>query len=521
MRQVPPFLVFAALLGCGPTETGEVHLIPQPVSVAIDPGFTKPGEPTLVLDPALPLPDEGYSLVVDRRGATIEATTEAGLFYGQQTLAQLPDPWPRVRIEDAPRYAWRGTMLDVARHFFGPDEIKRSIDLAAAHKLNRFHLHLTDDQGWRIEIESWPDLALIGGATEVGGGEGGYLSQAEYLDLLAYAAERHVVLVPEIDMPGHINAALGAYPELNPDGVAADPYTGTNVGFSSLWLDGPSTFGFVTDVLTEVAAMTDGPYLHIGGDEAAATTEEDYAAFLVDLHGLVDGLGKTLVGWEEVGTVDLGGDFIAQTWIDEEGAEGAWAQGAETIASPADRAYLDMMYDLETPIGTFWAGLVDTRTAYEWDPGEGALGLEAPLWTESVQTRADIDLLTWPRLAGHAEIAWSPAGRHWDEYRQRLAVWAPPGGRRRRAVPLPADRLVASAAMANQNGQHFVVTGAGTGIGRAIALRLAEDGAALTLVGRRFERPEDVAGVVAWLVSSDSRGVTGQGIDVNGGAWMS
>lgn len=419
VRRVLPFLL---ILGCGPAEVGEVHLIPQPAVLEVDPGFTTPGAPTRVLDPALELPAEGYRLTVNRRGATIEASTEAGLFYGEQTLAQLPNPWPRVRIEDQPRYRWRGTMLDIARHFFGPDEIKRSIDLAAAHKLNRFHLHLTDDQGWRIEIESWPDLARIGGATEVGGGDGGFLTQAEYLDLVAYAAERHVVLIPEIDMPGHINAALASYPELNPDGVAADPYTGVNVGFSSLWLDGPDTFPFVTDVWTEVAALTDGPWLHVGGDEAAATNEEDYAAFVVELHGLIDGLGKTMVGWEEVGTVALEGAFVAQVWIDEEGADGARAQGAETLASPADRAYLDMMYDLDTPIGTFWAGLVDTREAYDWDPGDGVLGLEAPLWTESVQTRADIDLLTWPRLAGHAEIGWSPAGRDWDEYRGRLAV---------------------------------------------------------------------------------------------------
>ena len=327
-------LLAAALVACGPVEVGEVHLLPQPASVEIDPGFTDPGEPTLVLDPSLELPDEGYRLTVDPPRPPIEASTAAGLFYGEQTLAQLPEPWPRVRIEDAPRFAWRGTMLDISRHFFGPEEIERAIDLAAAHKLNRFHLHLTDDQGWRIEIESWPDLALIGGANEVGGGPGGYLTQAEYLDLVAYAAERHMVLVPEIDMPGHVNAALASYPELNPDGVAAEPYTGVFVGFSSLWLEGPDTWPFVTDVLTEVAALTDGPWIHIGGDEANETPPAEYAAFLADVRDLVDDdLGKTMIGWEEVGAADLDRAWISQAWLLEEGSLAA-ASGAGRRSCP-------------------------------------------------------------------------------------------------------------------------------------------------------------------------------------------
>ena len=416
------------LVACGPAEVGEVSLLPTPASVQLDPGFTEPGEPTLVLDVALELPDEGYRLTVDRRGATIEASTEAGLFYGQQTLAQLPDPWPRLRIEDAPRFAWRGTMLDISRHFFGPEEIERAIDLAAAHKLNRFHLHLTDDQGWRIEIESWPDLALIGGAGEVGTGDGGYLTQAEYLDLVAYAAARHIVLVPEIDMPGHVNAALASYPELNPDGVATDPYNGVMVGFSSLWLDGPETWPFVVDVLTEVAALTDGPWLHIGGDEANETPPEEYAVFIGDVRDLVDDLGKTMVGWEEVGTAGLEEEWVSQAWTMQEGAEAAREQGALTIMSPADHAYVSMIYDLDTPVGGFWAGPVSVEKAYDWEPAaapwteDDVLGVEGCLWTETIDSREDIDLMTYPRLAGLAEIGWSPASRDWQEYRERLAV---------------------------------------------------------------------------------------------------
>ncbi len=442
-------LIGLAIVGCAPLETGDVVLIPAPSELAVDPGFLAPetlsadddavgalvaeqlglalvaggGDVELRLAGGLGLGREGYTLTIDAKGATVVAEEPAGLFYGAQTLRQLPDPWPRVRITDVPRFPWRGYMLDVARHFFGPEELRRAVDLASFHKLNRLHLHLTDDQGWRIELESWPDLTAIGGATEVGGGAGGFLTRAEYEALVDYAAARFVTIVPEIDLPGHVNAALASYPELNEDGVAAEPYTGTSVGFSALCLSCEATWPFVTDVLAEVAAMTPGGWLHVGGDEAYETPPEDYAAFMLQLRDFVrDDLGKTVIAWEEAGAAPLGGDFVAQVWRDEAGADAARAQGAALIQSPAEHAYLDMKYDLETGPGTVWAGLTDVRDAYDWDPGDDALGVEAPLWTEFVETRADIDLLTWPRLAGIAEIGWSPAGREWDEYRQRLAV---------------------------------------------------------------------------------------------------
>ncbi|HEX5581241.1 MAG TPA: family 20 glycosylhydrolase, partial [Gemmatimonadaceae bacterium] len=223
---------------------------------------------------------EGYMVDVTPERVTIEASEPAGLFYGLQTLRQMAPAgvehkatlWrtvriPAGRVTDAPRFTWRGAMLDVSRHFLEVDEVKRYIDLMALYKLNRLHLHLSDDQGWRIEIRSWPNLARHGGATEVGGGKGGYYTQAQYSDIVAYAAARHITVVPEIDMPGHTNAALSSYPELNCDGKAPPPYFGVRVGFSALCVEREAVTRFVDDVVRELAPLTPGPWIHLGGDE--------------------------------------------------------------------------------------------------------------------------------------------------------------------------------------------------------------------------------------------------------------
>jgi hexosaminidase len=400
-----------------------------------------PGDIALVIDDTLDaIGAEGYRIAVTDV-IEIRAATNAGLFYGAQTLRQLLPPaveaatvqdadWtvPNVTVEDYPRFEWRGTMLDVARHFFGVDDVKRLIDLAAYHKLNRLHLHLTDDQGWRIHIDSWPMLTAIGGSTEVGGGPGGFYTKADYAELVDYAAARFVTIVPEIDMPGHTNAALASYPELNESGTAPPLYTDTDVGFSSLWIGGAITLQFVDDVLGEIAAMTPGGYIHIGGDEAAATSAEDYAAFIAAVRTIVEDHGKIMVGWEEISSAAIDAPFLAQHWLTDGEARDAVDAGGRLISSPAIYAYLDIMYDIQTPIGLNWVGFTDVDKAYEWDPvlsgvnESDVIGVEAPLWTETVETREHIDLLAFPRLSGHAEIAWSAAdGRTWQEYRQRLA----------------------------------------------------------------------------------------------------
>ncbi|MEV4757889.1 beta-N-acetylhexosaminidase [Micromonospora sp. NPDC049559] len=433
----------------------------------VEPTATAPtGELALLLGPATsagpdagdgagaadgPVPGgEGYRLDVGAGGVRLRARTAAGLFYGVQTLRQLlpaaiesrtvrPGPWalPGARVVDRPRFAYRGAMLDVARHFFPPATVRRFVDHLARYKINYLHLHLTDDQGWRIAIDSWPRLAGVGGATEVDGGPGGHYTKAEYADLVAYAAARHITVVPEIDLPGHTNAALTAYGELAPDGVAPPPYTGTDVGFSAVAVHRERTYEFVRDVLGEVAALTPGPYLHIGGDEAFTLPPAEYAVVMERVQRIAAATGKTVLGWHQIATVDHPGDRVVQYWgtsTSDANVTAAVRQGARVLLSPGNRSYLDMKYGESTPLGKDWAGLVEVRTAYDWDPGaylEGVpasavLGVEAPLWTETVDSLGDIEFMTFPRLPAIAELGWSPAAAlGWDGFRRRLAAHGP------------------------------------------------------------------------------------------------
>ena len=325
-------------------------------------------------------------------------------------------------------------MLDVARHFFDVAEVERLIDLLALYKLNRLHLHLTDDQGWRLAIRARPRLTRLGAQTAVGGGPGGHFTQRDYRRIVGYAAERFVEVVPEIDMPGHVNAALVAYGELACDGVAPEPYSGIDVGFSSLCIRREETYAFVDEVLGELAALTPGPYLHVGGDEALSTDPEDYRFFVERVQRIVRAHGKRLLGWEEIARAPLRRRSLVQHWHDPALARRAVAQGARLVLSPASRAYLDMKYDRASEQGLVWAGTTSVRKAYAWDPAtlvdgvaeSDVAGVEAPLWSETISTRAGLDHLAFPRLLGIAEIGWSPAaGRSWREYRLRLASHAP------------------------------------------------------------------------------------------------
>ncbi|WP_443076225.1 beta-N-acetylhexosaminidase [Streptomyces sp. NBC_01716] len=402
------------------------------------------------------LGDEGYRLESDRAGVTLTAREPAGLFHGVQTLRQLlpalvesrtrqPGPWKVAggTITDTPRYAYRGAMLDVSRHFFTVGQVKCYIDQLALYKINTLHLHLSDDQGWRIAIDSWPRLAAYGGSTQVGGGPGGYYTKAQYRELVRYAASRHLEVVPEIDMPGHTNAALASYADLNCDGVAPPLYTGTAVGFSSLCATKEITYDFVDDVVRELAALTPGRYLHIGGDEAHSTSHADYVEFMRRTQAAVAKYGKTVVGWHQLTGADPVKGAVAQYWgYDATGAAEraqvaeATKTGTKLILSPADRVYLDMKYDRNTDLGLTWAGLVEVDRSYDWDPAayladagaapEAVLGVEAPLWSETLSTSDHIERMAFPRLPGVAEIGWSPqSARDWDTYRERLAAQGP------------------------------------------------------------------------------------------------
>jgi hexosaminidase len=325
-------------------------------------------------------------------------------------------------------------LLDDARHFFGVAEIERLIDLLALYKLNRLHLHLTDDQGWRLAIRSRPRLTRLASSTAVGGGPGGHFTQRDYRRIVAYAAERFVEVVPEIDMPGHVNAALSAYGELACDGIARAPYTGIDVGFSSLCIRKEGTYAFVDDVVREIAALTPGRYLHIGGDEALSTDPGDYRFFVDRIQRIVRAHGKRMLGWEEIARAAIRRTTMVQHWHDPQLARAAVGKGAKLVLSPATKTYLDMKYTRSSQLGLVWAGTTSVSAAYDWDPatlvdgvGERDIaGVEAPLWSETISTRAGLDHLAFPRLLGVAEIGWSSAeGRSWREYRRRLAAHGP------------------------------------------------------------------------------------------------
>ncbi|MCA1560114.1 MAG: beta-N-acetylhexosaminidase [Acidobacteria bacterium] len=403
----------------------------------------------LVNDANTALGDEGYELAVTPEAVTIVGRTAAGVFYGVQTLRQLLPPWleyeavrpdadwpitvPAATITDQPRFAWRGAMLDVSRHFLNVDDVKRYIDLLTLYKMNRLHLHLADDQGWRIEIKSWPRLTEYGGRTEVGGGPGGFFTQDGYTNIVKYGQERFLTIVPEIDMPGHTNAALASYAELNCDGVAPPLYSGIEVGFSVFCVDKDVTYRFIDDVVREISGLTPGPYFHVGGDEVKKLTAPKYAQFIERVQGIVRSHGKQMIGWDEISPVNLLPTSIVQHWRPDSTPAAAVAKGAKVILSPANKVYLDMKYHRGTPIGLNWAAYIGVEAGYSWDPATllkdvpetAILGVEAPLWSETIATMADAEYLAFPRVAGVAEIGWSPAERReWSAYRERLAAHA-------------------------------------------------------------------------------------------------
>lgn len=390
-------------------------------------------------------PPEGYRLDTTGPAPRIRAQDAAGVAYALTTLGQLPvigGRLPAVTIEDRPRYPWRGAMLDVARRFHPVETVLACLDDLAALKLNRLHLHLTDDLGWRIRIDSWPRLTEIGASTQVGGGPASpaCYSKDDYRRIVEYAAERHIVVVPEIDLLGHTNALLTAYPELAGPGVRPVP----DVGFSRLDPRNELTYRFVEDVIREVAELTPGPWLHLGGDESLATDEADSLHFVERVTAIAAGTGKQLVGWHELGrsrrlprgtigqyrdrtTPEPPHDAHLRSFVEQDG----WA-----ILSPGDVARLEMPRWDDDAHG-MRRGIAPTslRDAYDWDPAEivpgvgedRILGIEAVIFTETIGTLEAIRETAFPQLCALAELMWSPQGGHdFADFTARLdaSPWA-------------------------------------------------------------------------------------------------
>ena len=403
---------------------------------------------SLVLSLGLKHPSpEAYRLSINRQVIRIQGASPAGVFRGIQTLWQILAAsnsatqqtikvLPLGVIEDWPSLSYRGTMLDVARHFFTVDEVKQYIDQMAQYKINTLHLHLSDDQGWRIEIKAYPRLTDIGAATEVGGGPGGFYTQEDFLELQAYAAQRFIQIIPEIDMPGHTNAAIVAYPELNGNGKPVSPYWGTAVGFSTFDARNEAVYTFIDQVVKELSSLSTSPYFHLGGDESHVTSKEDYLFFVERVGEIIRTHQKTPIGWDEVAQTDLGPGSVAQFWASEKNALAAVDKKMKVLMSPAKKAYLDMQYDSLSPYGLHWAGYISVQDAYNWDPlsyvpgldADHILGIEAPLWSETISDSSGLEYLAFPRLICVAELGWTPQSlRSWEDFNRRLAEVSYPG----------------------------------------------------------------------------------------------
>ena len=399
--------------------------------------------------------DEAYRLTVDGRGIRIAAANDLGLIHGAMTLAQLLSPdtafgqpvvVPGLRIDDSPRFRWRGYMADVARHFQPIEGLKKSVDQMAALKLNMLHLHLTDDQGWRVEIKRYPELTRIGAwRTEpsAGGslppkGYGGFYTQAELKGLVAYAAERGITIVPEIDLPGHAQAVVASYPEF---GVFGDrPQVSGDWGVNPYLIDpGPKGIRFVKNVLDEIMAIFPGPYIHMGGDEAikdqwqrsprvqalmkekGIKSENAVQSYLIgEFDTYLRAHGRRLIGWDEI--LEGGGlpkSATVMSWQGEKGAIEASKEGHDVVLSPAPILYLDNLQSWlpdEPPMRPANPAMT-LETVYKYDampaeiaPGDRShvLGAQMNAWSEYLVTPERVQWATFPRLAAFAEGAWSP-----------------------------------------------------------------------------------------------------------------
>ncbi|MBE7640037.1 family 20 glycosylhydrolase [Salegentibacter sp. BLCTC] len=417
--------------------------------------------------------DEAYNLIVTHEKVVVEGASAKGVFYGVQTLKQLLPlqseidaesaeiAIPAVTISDAPAFDYRGMHLDVARHMFPVDFIKKYIDLIAMHKMNTFHWHLTEDQGWRIEIKQYPKLTEIGSIRKEtmieknfdpykGDGKeyGGYYTQEEVKDIVAYAAKRHVTVIPEIELPGHSRAVLAAYPEL---GNGTGPYeVATKWGvFKEILAPKEETFEFLENVLTEVMELFPSEYIHIGGDEAPKTEWEQSAQaqevikreglkdehelqsyFIRRIEKFLNENGRQIIGWDEILEGGLAPNATVMSWRGNQGGIEAAKQKHNVVMTPNTHLYFDhYQADPETePLAI--GGNSTVSHVYSFDPvpeelsaGEEKyiLGAQANVWTEYMKDSDYVEYMVLPRMTALSEVVWTyPEERNWDEFKARL-----------------------------------------------------------------------------------------------------
>jgi hexosaminidase len=424
-----------------------------------------PTQLIIQVDPAANTGAEGYSLQISPQRVQIRATTAAGAFYGVQTLRQLcpaeidsksaqhSDGWdiPCLQIDDRPQYQWRGMMLDVCRHFRDVAYVKRFIDLMALHKLNTLHWHLTDDQGWRIEIKKYPKLTVVGAWRDDGhGGKyGGFYTQDEIRDVVAYAAARHITIVPEIEMPGHSTAAVTAYPELAcTDGPFA---VATTWGvFKDIYDPAkPHTFEFLEDVLTEVMDLFPGQFIHIGGDEVpkdrwkadpdcqalmkreGLKNEDELQSYFVrKIDAFITSKGRRMIGWDEILEGGLAPGAAVMSWRGIDGGVAAAKSGHDVVMTPMDFVYFDHYQSQGPDRPKAIGGYTPIEKVYSFQPTPPALsaqeaahvlGSQANLWSEYFDSDRQNDYMAFPRECALAEVLWTPPDRHdYNDFSRRL-----------------------------------------------------------------------------------------------------
>ncbi|MBL3655889.1 beta-N-acetylhexosaminidase [Fulvivirga sediminis] len=422
----------------------------------------------------LDVPAEGYELIVDDKGISIVGKDNAGLFYGMQTLKQLLPPaiestekvegekWlvPLVSIQDYPRYKWRGLHLDVSRHFSSVDFVKEYIDNMAMHKLNTFHWHLTDDQGWRIEIKKYPKLTEIGayrdetlvghaGSTEFDGKRyGGFYTQEEIKEVVAYAKERHITVVPEIELPGHATAAVASYPEVGVTGNRPKVVTEWGV-FLDIYGVEDETFEFLQNVLVEVMELFPSKYIHIGGDEAwkdqwkasskvqekikelgLKDEHELQSWFITRIEKFVNSKGRQIIGWDEILEGGLAPNAAVMSWRGEEGGIAAAKEKHYVVMTPGGYVYFDHYQGDPKFEPLQISGYTTLEKVYSYDPTPEVLseeekkyilGAQANVWSEYLPTSEMIEYVVFPRVAALSEVLWTPLdNKDWEAFRKKI-----------------------------------------------------------------------------------------------------
>lgn len=452
-----------------------IALIPLPQSVLWSEGVWETEDPWEELSVGLSedLPRTAYALAISPEGASLTAGSEAALADGRNTFAQIVTgaggAIPCVTIHDEPRFAWRGMHLDVSRHFRTVPEIEMLIDAMALHRLNVLHLHLTDDQGWRVEIKGYPRLTEIGawrnqtlvGHMGVDGGpwefdgvpHGGFYTQDELRSLVEYARRRGIMIVPEIDLPGHMQAAVAAYPELGNEPTR-------QVGVREVWgisdhVLGVSdeAFDFLRDVLTQVCDIFPGPYVHIGGDECPRTEWEQSAAararmeewgltrvseiqgyFTQFARDVLAEHGRRMIGWDEVLETHLPDDTIVMNWRHQDGVREATSRGFQTVIATNALTYFDLYQADPQHEPLALGGLITLKDVYTADFGLDelseqerslVLGLQGQLWTEYMPTAEHVQYMAFPRMIALAERAWGSPEQTWEQFEERLRAHLP------------------------------------------------------------------------------------------------